>query len=263
MRYFPQLETGTAGQYPLRRERQERVVRFESLDGRLRTYYDGAAARVGWVLQYRGVTDAEREAIDSLFQECEGRLHSFLFPDPAANLLRWSEDYTQNAWVRDPMLTLAGGIGDPWGMDRGTRLHNVAPVPQRIAQTIPAPGTLQYCFSAYAAEPGTGFRLRIDSGGVVTERAFVAFLPWQRFSVTARPGSNAETVTFSLVVEAGQVLDVTGLQVDGQPAPGGYRRTNSRSGLYLNARFADDHLAWTKQAPNNNAAEIRIESRPN
>lgn len=262
MRYFPQLETGTAGQYPLRRERQERVVRYASLDGRLRTYYDSGAARVGWVLQYRGVTDAEREAIDLLFQECEGRLQSFLFLDPAANLLRWSEDYTQNAWVRDPMVTLQGGMDDLWGMDRAMRLQNTAEVPQRIAQTIQAPGTLQYCFSVYTSRYGTPFRLRIDSGGVVTEREFQAFGPWQRFSVAARPGSNAETVTFSLVMEPGRVLDVTGMQVDAQPALGGYRRTNSRSGLYLQARFAEDELAWTKQAPNNNAAEIRIESRP-
>jgi hypothetical protein len=52
------------------------------------------------------------------------------------------------------------------------------------------------------------------------------------------------------------------MQAEAQPGPGGYRRTNSRCGLYANARFAEDELAWTQQAPNNNAAEIRIESRP-
>jgi hypothetical protein len=60
----------------------------------------------------------------------------------------------------------------------------------------------------------------------------------------------------------GQAVALTGMQAEAQPGPGGYRRTNSRCGLYANARFAEDELAWTQQAPNNNAAEIRIESRP-
>ena len=69
MRYFPQLETRTAGQYPLRRERHERVVKHESMDGRLRTYYDGNASRVGWVLQYEGLTDGERGPITGAIGE--------------------------------------------------------------------------------------------------------------------------------------------------------------------------------------------------
>jgi len=261
MRYFPQLETRTAGQYPLRRERRERVVRHESLDGRIRSYYDGNAGRVGWVLQYEGLTDGERAAVDALFAECEGRLRTFLFLDPAANLLRWSEDYSQGAWTVDPLLATGEGASDPWETSRGTALVNTGGAAQRIAQTIEAPGTLQYCLSAYVA--GTGrFRLRIESGGVVTERAFTAINPWRRYSVQAKPGSEAETVTFSLYVEPGENIVATGMQAEAQPAPGGYRRTNSRSGHYLHARFADDELAWTQQAPNNNAAEIRIESRP-
>ena len=81
-------------------------------------------------------------------------------------------------------------------------------------------------------------------------------------AASAKPGTNAETVTFSLSLDAGQSVTVTGLQAEAQAAPGGYKRTNSRCGVYLNARFAEDELAWTQQAPNNNAAEIRIESRP-
>lgn len=262
MRYFPQLETFTAGQYPLRRERRERLVKHESLDGRLRTYYDGSAARVGWVLQYEGLTNGERGAIDALFAECEGRLQDFVFLDPAANLLKWSEDFSQGIWTADPMLAQVSGAADPWGMTRGTTVSNAGAAMQGFAQTINAPGTLQYCLSAYVTGSGQQFRLRIDSGGVVTERAFIADADWKRYSVNARPGSNAESVTFSLLLEPGQSVTVTGMQADAQLAPGGYRRTNSRCGLYPNARFADDELAWIQQAPNNNAAEIRIESRP-
>ena len=262
MRYFPQLETRTAGQYPLRRERHERVVRHESLDGRLRAYYDGTAGRVGWLLRYEGLTDAERGAIDELFTECEGRLRDFVFPDPAANLLYWSEDYSQSFWAVDPLLQRQPATDDPWGTTRATLLTNSGSAPQRIAQTINSSGTLQYCLSAYAGGAGQTFRLRIDSGGAVVEREFASTSEWMRYQVAAKPGSNAETVTFSLSLNPGHALKVTGLQADAQVAPGGYRKTTSRSGLYLNARFAEDELAWTQQAPNNNAAEIRIESRP-
>jgi hypothetical protein len=262
MRYFPQLETRTAGQYPLRRERHERVMRHESLDGRLRTYYDGAAGRVGWLLQYEGLTDSERGAIDALFADCEGQLRDFVFLDPAANLLKWSEDYSQNIWVRDPLLTMMPAMDDPWGMTRATVVTNTGSAEQRIAQTIQASGALQYCFSGYVVGAGQRFRLRIDSGGVVTERAFTASGGWLRYSVAARPGTNAEAVTCSLIVEAGKSVSVTGLQLEAQVAPGGYRRTNSRCGVYPHARFSEDELAWTQHGPNSNAAEIRIESRP-
>ena len=131
-----------------------------------------------------------------------------------------------------------------------------------VSQTITAPGAQQYCFSVWVSSWGRNFRLRIDSGGVVTEREFNAGGVWRRYSISAQPGTNAEAVTFSMRLDAGVQVDVTGFQAEAQVAPGGYRRTNSRSGIYLNARFAEDELAWTQQAPNNNAAEIRIESRP-
>ncbi len=260
MRYFPQLETRTAGQYPLRRERQERVVRHESLDGRLRNYYDSAARRVGWVLQYEGLTDAERAAVDALFAECEGRLHGFVFLDPAANLLRWSEDFGQPVWTRDPALTLSGGWNDPWGTQRATQFLNSGAVSQNLTQTIEASGQMQYCLSVFASGGGR-FRLRMEASGTVIEESYAAGADWARYTVSGRLGVEAELVRFSLVVEAGEVVHAAGLQAEAQPAAGGYRRTTSRGGVYPEARFATDELAWTQQAPNNNAAVIPIESR--
>lgn len=262
MRYFPQLETRTAGQYPLRRERHERVVRHESLDGRLRSYYDPQGARVFWTLEYAGLTDGERGAIDTLFDACEGRLETFVFLDPAANLLKWSEDYEQGVWTVGPGIDVTAGLPDPWETTRATMLVNTGAANLAIAQTIPGSGQHQYCFSVYAAGGGTPVTMRIDSGGVVRERTVRPKLEWSRYTFAARPGTDAETVTFSLILPPQSQIQVAGMQAEAQPAAGGYRRTNSRSGVYLNARFAEDRLAWTQQAPNNNAAAIRIESRP-
>lgn len=262
MRYFPQLETRTAGQYPLRRERHERVVKHEAADGRVFSLYDGNAARVEWVLRYEGLTDAERGAIDALFTECEGRLRSFVFVDPAANLLLWSEDYSRTAWTRGAMMTATSGQADAWGTMRATMLTNTGAAAQSLTQTIPAPGGLHYCFSVFAAGAGQRFRMEIDGGGAVIEREFTASEDWRRYSVSGKPDTAAETVTFRVTLQPGQTLLVAGAQVDPQLAPGGYRPTTTRRGIYPNARFAEDELAWTQQAPNNNAAEIRIESRP-
>lgn len=245
----------------MRRERHERIVRLESLDGSTRSYYDGNGSRVTWLLQYEGLTDGERDALDGLFQECEGALLDFVFLDPAANLLRWSEDFGQSIWLKDPLLTLQPGISDPWGRTGATRFNNAGASEQRVAQTIGASAEMTFCFSLFALASGQRFRLRIDSGGIVSERAFVATTAWERYSFASNPDSSADNVTFSVVLEPGQYLSITGVQAESQPAPGGYRPTNSRSGVYPHARFATDELAWIQQAPNDNAAEIRIESR--
>lgn len=263
MRHFPQLETYTTGQYPLRRERSERIVRHESPDGRRRLYYDAPAQRVAWRLSYDGLTKTERGAVDALFAECEGRLRTFLFLDPAANLLLWSEDYSRQSWTRGPLLNLASGIEDPWGTQRAARISNSGGADQSLAQSIAAPGNLQYCCSAYLRGNGSACKLRIDSGGVIVETAISPRAEWERFSVSARPDTGAEVVTFSLILAPGSQADICGIQAEAQPAAGGYRRTTTRAGVYAAARFAEDELTWTQHAPNHYAADIWIESRTN
>lgn len=260
MRYFPQLETNTAGQYPLRRRRTERVAPADSLDGRRLSYYDSTAAQIEWTLHYQGLTDSEREAVSALFFACEGRLLPFVLLDPAANLLLWSEDFLQSAWTTGPLLTVSAGAADPWSTARASTITNTGAATAAIAQTVGAPGALQYCLSAWVMGSGT---LRIDSGGVIAEKSFTTGAKWQRAQVSAKPNSPAETVTFSLRVAPSATVSAVGMQAEAQIAPGGYMKTTSRAGIYPNARFASDELAWTMQAPNNNAAVIRIISRSN
>jgi len=260
MRYFPQLETNTAGQYPLRRKCAELVVSVDSLDGRRFSYFDGAASQVEWELHYQGLTENEREAVSALFAACEGRLLPFVLLDPAANLLRWSEDYSNAAWTVGPLLSLSGGVTDPWSTTRASTISNSGAATAAVAQTIGAPGALQYCLSAWVKGSGS---LRIDSGGVVVEKDFATGAAWERVHVSTKPNSAAETVTFSLRVAPAAAASVVGMQAEAQIAPGGYKKTTSRSGVYPNARFARDEMAWTMQGPNNNAAVIRIISRSN
>lgn len=262
MLYYPQLSTGTSGQYPLGRERSARVVRRTARDGSARSYLDSPAERVGWRLNYQGLTDAEREALEELFVACEGRLKSFLLLDPAANLLAWSEDFTQSTWTRDPLLTAMPGLDDPWGETRATLLRNVSGVAQELSQSIPGCGLFTYCLSGYVLAPGILVTLGIASGASRVERTVRMGTGWERIWVAGQPGMDAGTVLFSLAFEGGAEAAVVGLQAEAQPAPGGYRRTASRGGVYPEARFSTDALTWTRRGPNDNVVQIRMESRP-
>ena len=83
----------------------------------------------------------ETAALENLFKATEGRLRTFTFLDPGANLLAWSEDLRNAPWVSDPMIQKTAGITGPDGAARGTRLINGGQAAQRIVQTVAAPAS--------------------------------------------------------------------------------------------------------------------------
>jgi hypothetical protein len=262
MRHFPQLSTLTAGQYPIRRIRRERVVKNERKDGGVSAYYDPEGAGVSWELNFHALTDGEKAALDTLFDECEGRLQTFLFLDPASNLLRWSEDYGQTAWTNGPLLSIVPAQPDPWGGTRASTIANPAGALQGLQQSANIPGTMRYCLSAYVRGNGAPFHLRIDSGGFVAEKSFTSNGTWMRYLVSAAPGGSADITTFSLLLPPGGLVDVTGVQAEAQPGAGAYRKTVNSCGIYPQARFEQDTILWQRNAPEDHSATIHIVSRP-
>ena len=123
MLVFPQLSTGTTGQFPLLRTKTRRTVINALADGRTVRYADGFG-EVSWDLDLRELSSSERGAVEALFVASEGRLRSFTFLDPADNLLEQSEALTNAAWSKDPFLAATAGIGDPLGTQRATHLVN-------------------------------------------------------------------------------------------------------------------------------------------
>src|SRR5258708_422791 len=106
MAVFPQLTTGAAALYPVTRVRKTRTVVNDLGDGRRVVYGDPNGGRQEWELRTAGLTGAEWNAIQGLFNVVEGRLGTFTFLDPAGNLLARSEEFGDPAWTNGPALQL-------------------------------------------------------------------------------------------------------------------------------------------------------------
>lgn len=250
MRYFPQLETGAMGQYPLRRVRRMRTVSNEMPDGRAVKLSDAAAATTEWSLEWAGLTDGEMEALARFFEDVEGRLHTFTFLDPGANLLCWSEDLERSAWEKGPLVTVTGGLADPRGGTRAWRVANGS-----LIQTLNVPSWFYYCVSLYARSDGGG-QITLVRGGETAERTVTP--QWRRLSFAAQSAGTEESVRFGLELASGAAVEVFGLQVEPQIAASGYRKTAARGGVYPNARLADDRLYWTTAGPGRHECELDI-----
>ena len=107
---------------------------------------DTAGGSLEWQLRYESLSDAELATLQQFFVAMEGSLNTFTFLDPGANLLAWSEEFTNAAWKADPLLGLTGGMADPLGGTGSWTLHNSGAGPQALTQTLNAPAEYIYSF---------------------------------------------------------------------------------------------------------------------
>jgi hypothetical protein len=262
MLYYPQLSTGTLAQYPLRKTMLKRTIVNDCLDSRTVKLADVSAGVVQWQLNYAGITESEWTAMRTLFLAAEGRLQTFVFLDPADNLLRFSETLSSNVWQKDGLLQMTGGVSDPLGTARATRLVNPAAVDQNISQFIEAAGWFRYSFSVYA---------RSSSDGVVTltqrtadgqeSRAERIGPVWRRLQSAGEIEGTAEEVEFKLGLPPGGTVDVFGFQAEAQPQSSTYKKTESQSGVYPATRFSEDVLSPIAVGPNDYAVQIQLLSK--
>jgi hypothetical protein len=259
MPIFPQLSSGALAQYPIAARRIVRTVLNEAADGRHYKYADARLARAEWDIRLAALTSEEWQKIEDLYVASEGRLQTFTFLDPLDNLLRHSEDLAQPVWEPEPLLTLTSGVADPWGTERATRLTNGAAVQSVLKQTVAAPGTYQYCLSAYAraSQPVT-MRLRLNAGPSFADRFVTLESSWQHFTVFAALDWNDTGVEATFALPAGASADLAGLQLEAQPAPSSYKKTGATSGVYAHARFASDRLLQTTTDVDQHETVIRI-----
>lgn len=257
MPIFPQLRSGAVAQLPLQRSETYRTLRNVLSDGTDVQMSDAGFAIAGWVLKFVDLTAVEAQALQSLFQSVQGRLSTFTFVDPSANLLCWSGDLTQAIWSKDPQLTLTQAQ-DVFGGTAGTQIANGAAAAQAVAQLTNAPAALQYCFSAYLRS-ATAVEVTFDAGGVAVLTSAVSGL-WRRWQVLSPLGTGTQ-VAFGLSIPAGATVQVCGLQVEAQPAAGAYKSTTDTSGVYPNSRFDQDSLDVTSSEAGLFACNVRVVSR--
>jgi hypothetical protein len=259
MLVFPQLATGAAALYPVTRQRTARSVVNTLPDGHTVVYADSGAARTEWELSARGLTAAEWNAIDAVFQAASGQLLTFTFLDPAGNLLASSEGFGAAAWSTGALIQLTAGIDDPLGTARATRVVNAGQVPLAVAQTLNVPGNFQYSLSVWArSSAGSKVTLTASTTGGSASKAFLLGGQWLRVALFVSLAQSTSSVTFGAQLDAGGSVDLFGMQVDAQLAASEYRQTGLGGGVYANARFARDQIPVTAQGTDVYDAVIRI-----
>jgi hypothetical protein len=264
MLYFPQLTSGAVSQFPVTRSASMRTVSNQLLNGATIRMADTGAQKVQWRLQYAALTDGERGLIESLFESAEGQLNTFTFLDPTSNLLTWSEDWTQPAWVPDALLNLSSSISDPLGGSAAMQLTNTGETTQKIIQNTNGPSGLVYCYSVYLRSAvSANIQLVVTTTGQSTLTPVTTGTSWVRVKTSGSLLVEQSGIAFGVQLPAGVQVDAFGAQVEAQPAEGLYKKTIDLGGVYSKTRFSSDILSFTASAPDQNACEIDLISNLN
>jgi hypothetical protein len=258
---FPQLPSGAAAQYPIKKHCAQRTI-FNALpDGHTVTLADAGAALSQWQLTYQNLADAELDILQQFFATCEGQLTAFTFLDPLANLLAWSEALDQAVWEASTLLQMTAGIADPTGGSAATRLINPTGADLTLQQTINAPGWFTYCFSLDVRSQSSGsVSVLLQAGTVSMNRSYRPSAGWNRIQLGGSLNTTTTSLSAGILIPAGQAVDVFGLQLEPQPAASTYKRSLSASGIYATAHFAADAFAYTTSGPNRNNCVLTIKA---
>lgn len=257
MSWFPQIGTGSIAQFPVTRSRKWRAITNDLESGEQIMLPDTTASQVEWRLSFEDLTNTEAGVLSTLFAASQGSYGAFTFIDPLANLLGWSEDFTQANW-QVGLLQTASGVGDPLGTQRASSVSNTSPGTQALQQTLGVPGAYVACFSVW---------LRSDAGGTVTlqrdnlQTTVTVGSAWKREFVSGPGVGGATQSSFSIRLAAGQTIDVWGPQVEAQPCPSAYKQTGAAEGIYEETYFEDDELTVTSTSLGLSSCEIRLMSR--
>jgi hypothetical protein len=255
MLVFPQIVTGGSALYPVTRHSVRRTVVNTLGDGRTDVFADPDAAMTAWELRASGLTLAEWNAIETLFQATSGMWQTFTFLDPAGNLLAQSENFGATPWTNGALIQLTPGIADPLGTTRATGVVNAGQAVESVAQTLNVPGNFQYCLSVWARSMG-GSSVTLAVANVT--KVVTLGPQWQRVFAPGNPGQATTAVSFSAQLPPGASVDLFGMQAEAQIAPSDYKQTGARGGVYSKARFASDQLTVTAQGTDVYDAVIRI-----
>lgn len=255
---FPQLSSGAISQFPFRSQTSFRTLMNRAADGSEILAADVDFHRKTWELQIENLTDQELQNIQDLHDQVEGRLWTFLFLEPGANLLSWSELLSDPDWTKDAGISVLDSQPDPFGGSSAARLTNSGDQGS-ASQILSIPASYRYAGSVWARTSTAGASLKVsDTGSQTVSGPIDNSNQWRRYSVGYNLTSALETIAFSVVVPAGASVDIYGPQLEAQPAPSKYKKTLQQGGVYPNARFADDVLEDRATGVNRHSGSIRI-----
>ncbi len=256
MMVFPQLTSGAVAQFPWRKFLRFRTVRNRPRSGEEIELDDIAFEERRWELPFSDLTDAEWQALEDLHAASQGARSGFTFLEPGANLLNWSENFTQQAWAKSVGLSLTPGISDPFGGARAWELS--AGSAMSLSQSLSAPGSYRLIGSAWVRTNAVGVELRLSDGLVTRSEAVIADGVWRPVEALWPGGSAQDAIVIELAGAAGTSLEVYGMQAEAQVSRSAYKRTGARGGVFENARLADDRLEQRLAGPNSHSTTVRI-----
>ena len=261
MLYYPQLMTGTVGQFPLTQRMTIRTVANELISGDAVRTSDPNEQLIRWQLQYSGLTDSEWLSIEQLFETMEGRLGTFTFLDPSNNLLSWSEDWTKSVWTADPLLQVVKGMQDALGGTNAMQLTNTSQTAQRIMQTVGGASWFQYCSSVYVrSDASCTVALVISASGQELKNIIGTSQNWGRVVYPAMLAVTQDGIAFGLEIPAGARIQAFGAQLEAQAGASEYKKTDDHCGVYSKTRFDTDALQVTTDALGRNASAVSLVS---
>ncbi len=256
MRVFPQLSTGAMAQFPFEPEIAFRTVVNSPANDSEVTYSDPDFEERAWLLRPRELSDAEWQQIETLFDDGGGLYDTFLFLEPGANLLAWSESSGQTAWVKSSGAATTDGIADPGGGSGG--ISASGPGGAILGQTLTIPAGFRYAASVWARTAAGGAKLRVTDGvGLQSEAAIGSDNVWRRYEALFPGGSVEEILRFELEV-GGATLEVFGPQLEAQASPSAYKRTTARGGVFPAARFDQESLGDRLTGQGRHSGALRI-----
>ena len=188
-------------------------------------------------------------------RRAQGQYGSFLFIDPMANLLGWSEDLssrTGNWACSQPRLASA----IPWERTRASSTDEPdAPERSRLQQTRRIPGDYIACFSAWVRSDVAGNNYHCARFAHSTLPRSVRM--WKRVYVSGTGTTRRGCIDLLIVVlAAGQTVNVWGLQVEAQPYPSQYKQTARAREFTKKHISAATNWKITSTAPGLSSCEV-------
>jgi hypothetical protein len=258
MSVFPQLSSGAIAQFPIRRVTEYRTIINESMDGSEIVVQDVDFEQRRWTLSYDQLTDTEWQAIEDLFVAVNGRLGTFVFLEPGANLLSWSELPSEPVWLTDAGVSALDNQPDPHGGTRAVRLTNSGATGS-FRQSLSIPASYRYAGSVWARTAHTGVELRVDDDGPnAAKTAIDSNNVWKRYEARYDYVSASAFTVLRIEIPSGAQVEIFGPQLEAQPAASVYKPTGQQAGVYPAARFDQDVLADRAESVDRHSGVIRI-----
>ena len=259
--FYPQLTSGALAQYPVRKVRLVRTVKNVLPDGSMILYSDPGGAQLLWQLSYTELSHIDVQALQAHFAACVGPFHAFTFIDPTDNMLVSSSDMTASPWQTSSLIQVIPGASDPTGGTGAFTITNTGQANQAITQTLQVPSGYQYCFSLFATSANPSAITMIRQGSVAQAQTSAPIGPnWTRVVSTGTLVDAGTGFTIGISLAPGQQVQLYGPQLEAQLVPSRYRPTAQAGGVYANAHWATDQLAFTADAPNLSSTSFSIET---